>query len=56
MGSNHVAKKKKKALDLSVSDGARQIQTDVNRQLQNLDQLNPGSTFVKTQMMMKREL
>ena len=41
-------------MELSVSDRARQIQTDVNRQLQNLDQLNPGSTFVKTQMTYNR--
>jgi hypothetical protein len=35
--------------DLSVSDRARQVQVDLDRKHVNLDNRNPGSTFVKTQ-------
>ena len=35
--------------DLSVSDRARQVQVDLDRKHVNLDNQNPGSTFVKTQ-------
>jgi len=36
-------------MDLSVSDRARQVQVDLDRKHVNLDERNPGSTFVKTQ-------
>ncbi len=35
--------------DLSVSDRVRQVQVDLDRKHVNLDNKNPGSTFVKTQ-------
>ena len=35
--------------DLSVSDRARQVHVDLDRKHVNLDNQNPGSTFVKTQ-------
>ena len=35
--------------DLSVSDRARKVQVDLDRKHVNLDNQNPGSTFVKTQ-------
>ena len=35
--------------DLSVSDRARQVLVDLDRKHVNLDNHNPGSTFVKTQ-------
>ena len=36
-------------MDLSVFDRARQVQLDLDRKHVNLDERNPGSTFVKTQ-------
>jgi hypothetical protein len=36
-------------MDLSVSDRARQVQVDLDKKHLDLDNRNPGSTFVKTQ-------